>query len=56
MLILQLLIFAILFIGFGIIAIIKRKKLIGFMFLLLGIMLFLIASVVVYYYPSTIPF
>ena len=56
MLILQLFIFALGFIGFGIFSVIKQKKFIGWVFVLLGIMLFIIAAVVVYYYPHTVPF
>jgi hypothetical protein len=54
--ILQLFIFAVFFIGFGTFAMLKRKKVIGYMFLLLGIMLFAIGSLVVFFYPSTLPF
>lgn len=55
MLILQLFIFALGFFGFGIFSFIRRKKFVGWLFVLLGVMLFIIATVVVIYYPQTLP-
>jgi len=54
--IIQLFVFALFFIVFGIISLIRKKKLIGFFFILLGIMTFVIGAVVVYLYPHTLPF
>jgi len=54
--IIQLFIFALFFIVFGIISLIRKKKLIGFFFILLGILTFVIGAVVVYLYPHTLPF
>ena len=54
--ILQLFIFALFFIVFGIILLVKKKKLLGWMFILLGIFLNAIALIVVMLYPQTLPF
>jgi hypothetical protein len=54
--ILQLFIFAIAFIGFGLYSFFKKKKIIGILFTLLGIMLFAVAVITVIYYPQTLPF
>ena len=54
--ILQLFIFALFFIGFGIYALIRKKRIIGFMFVLLGLMTFAVAFMVVYLYPEKSPF
>jgi predicted membrane channel-forming protein YqfA (hemolysin III family) len=54
--ILQLFIFAALFAVFGIFSIIRKKRLLGFTFLLLGLMLFTVAAMVVYLYPEKSPF
>jgi hypothetical protein len=56
MLILQLFIFSLLFFGFGIFSVIRKKKFVGFTFILLGIMLFVVAALAVYYYPHISPF
>ena len=52
----QLFVFALLFAGFGVFALIRKKKLIGIMFVFLGLMLFVIASLVIYLYPEKSPF
>jgi hypothetical protein len=54
--ILQLLIFALLFSAFGIFSLMRRKKILGLMFLMLGFMLMVLAACVVYFYPSTLDF
>lgn len=54
--IIQLFVFALLFIGFGIFAFFKKKNIIGFTFFLLGILLTTVGIVVVYLYPHTLPF
>jgi hypothetical protein len=54
--IIQLFIFALFFMGFGIYSLIKRKTVIGLLFLILGVLLFIIASFVVSYYPDKMPF
>jgi amino acid permease len=53
---LQLFIFALLFAGFGVFSVLKKKRFVGITFILLGIMLFAIATIVVYMYPHTRPF
>lgn len=53
--ILQLFIFAILFILFGLYSMIKKKWLVGSMFVLMGVMLFIVASVVIIIYPEKWP-
>lgn len=52
----QLFVFALFFAGFGLFAIIRKKRLIGFTFLLLGFMLFSVAIIAVYLYPDKSPF
>jgi len=54
--ILQLFIFALLFFGFGVFSVVKKKKFIGVTFILLGLLLFVLAVFVVYLYPHTQPF
>ena len=54
--ILQLFIFGFLFMGFGIFNFIKKKKILGIMFVLLGIVALLVGVIVVSIYPHTIPF
>lgn len=54
--ILQLFIFALFFIGFGIFSIIRKRKFLGFFFLLLGLLIFAVGAVVVTLYPHTLPF
>ena len=54
--ILQLFIFALFFIGFGTFSVFRKKRLIGFTFILLGLMLFAIALVAIYFYPDKSPF
>lgn len=54
--IIQLFIFAFLFLGFGVYAIIKKKKLVGFTFVLLAFMLLAIATMAVIMYPHIMPF
>ncbi len=56
MLILQLFVFALLFMGFGIYAVFRKKNFIGYTFILLGIFLSVIGLVVIYLYPHTLPF
>jgi hypothetical protein len=53
--ILQLFIFALAFVGFGIFSLLKKKKFVGWMFILLGFMLLVVAIITVYYYPHTLP-
>jgi hypothetical protein len=54
--ILQLFIFALAFIGFGVFSLFKKKKFVGWTFVLLGVMLLAVAFVTVYFYPQTLPF
>jgi len=54
--IIQLFIFALFFIIFGIIASFKKKKILGVFFILLGLLTFSIGAIVVYLYPQTLPF
>jgi uncharacterized membrane protein HdeD (DUF308 family) len=54
--IIQLFIFALFFIVFGIISILRKKKFLGFFFILLGLLTFAIGAVVVSLYPNTLPF
>jgi hypothetical protein len=54
--ILQLFVFAIAFAGFGVFSLFKKKKFVGWMFVLLGFMLLAVAFATVYYYPQTLPF
>lgn len=56
MLIVQLFVFATFFIVFGLISFLRKRKLIGITFALLGAMLFAIASFAVYFYPDKWPF
>ena len=56
MLIVQLFIFAAFFVGFGLFSFLRKRKLIGFTFALLGMMLLAIASMTVYLYPDKWPF
>jgi hypothetical protein len=53
--ILQLFIFAILFILFGLYTLYRKKWLVGSMFVLMGILLFVVASAVVIIYPDKWP-
>jgi len=55
MLIIQLFVFALLALGFGLFSMIKRKKFVGVLFLMLGIFLFLLGIITVYFYPHTLP-
>lgn len=52
----QLFLFALFFAGFGLFAIFRKKRLVGFTFLLLGILLFSVAWMVIYLYPDKSPF
>lgn len=54
--ILQLFIFAILFVGFGIFSVFKKKRFVGGMFILLGLMLIAVGSIAIYIYPHINPF
>ncbi len=54
--ILQLFIFALVFIGFGVFSIFKRKRFVGWTFVLMGSLLLIVAVFVVFYYPQTVPF
>ena len=54
--IIQLFVFALAFLGFGLFSFIKKKKLVGLMFMLLGAMLFAVAAIAVYFYPQSWPF
>jgi len=56
MLIAQLFVFALFFIGFGIFSILKKKRFIGFTFVLLGSLLTVIGLIVITLYPHTLPF
>ena len=53
---LQMFIFALFFMGFGIYSVIRKKRFIGFTFILLGLMVFAIAAIVIYLYPEKAPF
>ena len=52
----QLFVFSLFFLVFGIFSIIKKKKIIGALFILLGVFVLVIGLVVVYLYPQTLPF
>jgi hypothetical protein len=54
--IISLFVFAFAFLGFGLYAILKKKKFLGVLFALLGIMLLSIAIITVLFYPHTLPF
>jgi hypothetical protein len=54
--IIQLFIFSLLFFVVSVIGFIRKKKVIGFFFLLLGFFALLIGGIVVYLYPHTVPF
>jgi hypothetical protein len=54
--ILQLFIFALAFAGFGVFSLFKKKKFVGWTFVLLGVMLLIVAFATVYFYPQTLPF
>lgn len=54
--IIQLFVFALLFLILGIVFLIKKKKLLGWMFVLLAVFAFAIGFIVVYLYPQTLPF
>ncbi|MCB0804759.1 MAG: hypothetical protein KDC05_03120 [Bacteroidales bacterium] len=56
MLILQLFIFALFFIVFGLIAVLRKKRLIGVVFFLLGAMVLLLGLTAIYLYPDKSPF
>jgi len=53
---LQLYIFALLFFGFGVFAVLKKKIFVGVTFILLGLMLCAVAIIAVYLYPQINPF
>jgi hypothetical protein len=53
--IVQLFVFAILALGFGLYALLRKKHMVGIMFLLMGILLLVVGLVVVYLYPHTWP-
>jgi uncharacterized membrane protein HdeD (DUF308 family) len=54
--ILQLFIFAIFFLTFGIYNFTRRKKILGWFFVLLGVFALVIGWIVVRLYPHTMPF
>lgn len=54
--ILQLLIFALLFLILGIIFLIKKKHILGYMFILLSVMGFLLGIITISVHPQTWPF
>lgn len=54
--IIQLFIFTILFLGFGVFSMFRKKKIVGWLFILLGIVALVIGVVVVSLYPHTLPF
>jgi len=54
--ILQLFIFALIFIVFGLVAIFRKKKFLGYFFILLGLLIFAFGAIVVNLYPDTLPF
>jgi hypothetical protein len=54
--IIQLFVFGFLFLGFGIFALIKKKKFIGWMFILMGLMVNAVGIIAVYLYPHLLPF
>ena len=54
--IIQLFIFALIFIGIGILFLARKKKLLGGMFILLAIFLSVIGVVAVFLYPQSWPF
>jgi hypothetical protein len=56
MMILQLLIFSALFFILGIIMFLKKKKVLGYFFVLMGILGILLGVIVVKLYPYTVPF
>ncbi len=56
MMMLQLLIFALFFLGFGAYTLIRKKYVIGVAFVLLGLMLAAVAFTVIHFYPEKSPF
>lgn len=54
--ILQLFFFGLFFLAFGIFNFVKKKKLLGWFFLLLALFATIIGMIVVRLYPQTIPF
>ena len=54
--IIQLFIFAVLFLALGIVFIFKKKKILGWMFVLLSAFAFLIFFIVISLYPQILPF
>jgi hypothetical protein len=54
--ILQLFIFALVFVGFGFFSVLKRKKFVGLTFVLMGSLLLIVALFVAFYYPHTLFF
>lgn len=52
---LQLMLFALFFIVFGLISVFRKKKFLGWSFILLGAMLMAVAVAVVWIYPQTSP-
>mgnify|MGYP006285649655 CR=1 FL=1 len=54
--IIQLFIFAILFLVLGIIFLLKKRRILGWMFMLLSVFAFVIGLIVVSIYPHTLPF
>jgi uncharacterized membrane protein HdeD (DUF308 family) len=54
--IIQLFIFALLFLGFGIFNFIRRKRVLGWFFVLLGAFALAIGLIVVRLYPHTLPY
>lgn len=55
MMMLQLMIFALFFLVFGIIAVIRKRRLVGWSFVLMGIMLMTVSLIVVTIHPNTSP-
>ncbi len=53
---LQLFIFAFLFLGFGVFSVLKKKRFVGVTFMLLGFMLCIVGVIAVYLYPHINPF
>ena len=54
--IIQLFIFALFFIIFGVFSIFRKRKFLGYFFILLGLLTFAIGAIVVTLYPHTLPF
>ncbi|MDZ7740761.1 MAG: hypothetical protein U5Q03_03170 [Bacteroidota bacterium] len=54
--IIQVFVFAVIFLVLGVVFIVKKKKILGWMFVLLSVFAFLMFFIVISLYPQTLPF